>query len=247
MSDISDHLPIFINTDLNVYKSTDKKNNVEVRKMTSENIECFKERLNNVDWQDVCTTNCSIGNDSYSNFIDKFNELYEESFPLKKVSVSSSKKCPNSPWISFAILRSIRRKNTLYRKFIKKPTSVNSVKYKKYRNILNRTLRLAKQKYYSDLLEQEKCSMRNTWKIINSIIRSKCTKCSEKFVIGNKTYTCPIQIASEFNKYFANIGSKLASTIQHTGNNFSHYLKESNKNSCFFRPTNEDEVMKIII
>jgi len=89
--------------------------------------------------------------------------------------------------------------------------------------------------------------MRNTWNIINSIIRTKSTKSAEKFVIGDKTYTCPVQIASEFNNYFSNIGSKLASTIHHSGNDFSHYLNESTMNSCFFRPTNEDEILKIIM
>ena len=54
-----------------------------------------------------------------------------------------------------------------------------------------------------------------------------------------------IQIATQFNKYFANIGPSLASTIDHTGKDYSSYLRESNK-TYFFRPTNEDEIIKIV-
>ena len=88
--------------------------------------------------------------------------------------------------------------------------------------------------------------MRNSWKIINSIIRSKANTYSEKFVSKNSTYTCPKEIATEFNKYFANIGPSLASTIKHSGKDYSSYLQDSNSSTCFFRPTTEAEIIKII-
>ena len=70
--------------------------------------------------------------------------------------------------------------------------------------------------------------MRNTWKIINSIIRPKSINRTDKFISGNKTLTCPNEIANEFNNYFSKIGPKLASTIHHNGNDYSSYLVESN-------------------
>ena len=90
--------------------------------------------------------------------------------------------------------------------------------------------------------------MRNTWKVLNAIIRPTIIKkkCSEIFVSNNEIYTCPDQIATKFNQYFANIGPELASSIQHTGRDFSSYLKNSSTTTCFFTPTNEDEIAKII-
>ena len=83
---------------------------------------------------------------------------------------------------------------------------------KKYRNRLNFILKLAKRNYFTNLLEKEKNNMRNTWKVLNSIIRpNNYKKCSEKFVSNNEIYTCPDQIATKFNQYFANIGPELAS------------------------------------
>ena len=152
-----------------------------------------------------------------------------------------------SPWITYNLLKCIRRKNRLYKKFLRKPVEENKETYRKYRNRLNYTLRLAKQNHFSNLLEQEKSNMRNTWKILNSIIRPNSSKkFSEKFVSGNEVYTCPNKIASKFNDYFANIGPKLAFTIRHTGKDFSSYLKNSSDATCFFQPTNENEIQKII-
>ena len=144
-------------------------------------------------------------------------------------------------------MKCIRRKNRLYKKFLRKPTEENTETYRKYRNRLNYTLRLAKQNHFSNLLEQEKNNMRNTWKILNSIIRPNCSKqFSEKFVSGNEVYTYPNKIGSKFNDYFANISPKLASTIKHTGKDFSSYLQNSSDATCFFKPTNEDGIQKII-
>ena len=243
ITDLSDHLPIFRSTDFNVSRNT-VKNDVEIRQYTTESVNKLKNELKNVGWENVC--NSSDVNESYTNFVNTFNKIHDECIPLKKKRFRSQKNNSRSPWISFALLKCIRRKNVLYKKFLKKPTDVNIEKYKKYRNKLYATLRLAKRNYFADLLEKEKNNMRNIWKVINSIIRPKTNTCTDKFVSENTTYTCPIEIATEFNNYFANIGPKLASTIHHNGKDFSSYLKQSNMSTCFFKPTNEDEVLKII-
>ncbi len=243
MTDLSDHLPIFICTDLKTKKVVEN-NDVYVRHFTKENIEHFKKELNSVDWNVQCiSTNV---NNSYSNFIKKFNELFDKCIPLKKKSSQPRKGKPHSPWISSSLLKSIKRKNILYKKSLKKPTETNVENYKRYRNKLNTLLRVAKRNHYANLLDMEKNNMRNTWKIINSIIRHKSKTCTEKFVHEDKMVTCPTEIATHFNKYFANIGPHLASSIQHNGKDFSSYLKNSNSSTFFFRPTNEDEICTII-
>ena len=88
--------------------------------------------------------------------------------------------------------------------------------------------------------------MRNTWKILNSILRcSRKTPC-QKFVSNNKTFTNSVQIASEFNKFFAGIGPSLAKSIKHSGKDFHLYLDKENSHTCFFKPTDENEIMRII-
>ncbi len=245
MTDLSDHFPIFVSTDLDVPKKAKVNDHVYVRQCTSQNIEIFKKELSDVNWNEEC--NCGNANEAYSRFINKFNTIFDKCVPLKKKTSGKRNIKPKSPWITFGLLKSIRRKDVLYKKSLRKPSDTNIAKYKQYRNKLNSLLRTAKRNYYSELLEDEKNNMRNTWKIINSIIRKKTKTSNEKFVLDNKDITCPIEIATQFNKYFANIGPKLASSIQHNGKDFSFYLNENHTASTFFfKPTDEEEICTLI-
>ena len=76
-----------------------------------------------------------------------------------------------------------------------------------YRNKLNVSLRLAKQNYFSSLLEKEKYNMKNTWKILNSVLRNNKRTVTEKFVKGNKTISDSKEIADEFNTSTSNNNS----------------------------------------
>ena len=140
----------------------------------------FKEKLKCVDWDVVCSSNDV--NKSYMSFVEKFNSLHDECFPKKKLRNSSTKNKPKSPWITPSLVKCIRRKNLLYKKSINKPTDQTIQKYKMYRNKLNVILRLAKQNYFSNMLDKEKHNMRNTWKILNSILRTSQKTLSNKFV-----------------------------------------------------------------
>ena len=83
LTDISDHLPIFISTNLTVYQKDDKGTKVNARDISDESIRNFKSKLCQVDWDNVCnSTDVDL---SYSCFIDKFNSLYNECFPIKSL------------------------------------------------------------------------------------------------------------------------------------------------------------------
>ena len=88
--------------------------------------------------------------------------------------------------------------------------------------------------------------MRNTWIILNSFLRCSRKPLCRKFTNNGVTITDPQQIANEFNQYFANVGPSLASSIKHTGKDFNSYLQSSNNFTCFFGPSNEEEIVKII-
>ena len=245
LSDVSDHLPIFVSTNVSVYHKNDNPTSVESRDLSKQNIDVFKNKLSLVNWDDLCDNNDA--NVSYNMFIDKFNKLYDECIPKKVVKKRHAKnRCPKAPWITCSLLNCIRRKNRLHKKSMQKPTEANVSKYKNYRNRLNSLLRRAKQNYFSTQLDKEKRNMKNTWKILNSILRCPKKKCSQKFTINNKVYTEPTDVANKFNEYFANIGPTLASTIKHSGKDFDEYLGNSCNSTCFFNPTDEYEILTII-
>ena len=105
----------------------------------------------NTDWQDLYLLDDA--NDSYEYSIRVFTDLYEQCFPV--VQVTSKKKC-KKPWVTYGLLKSINRKHKLYSNYVKTPTDANKKKYVEFKNILVKTLRLAKKIYYNGLSQQVK-------------------------------------------------------------------------------------------
>ena len=150
------------------------------------------------------------------------------------------------------LLKSSRVKDKLFRKCT--GTAKSSLEYQKYivyRNKFNSLKRIAKQSYYSNLLDEYRLDMKKTWKILNNLVGRTSDKysISEIFNINNNKVSEPRIISDKFCEYFSNIGSSLASKIPSPNTQYNEYLnrnKKSNLNSFFMSPTSPDEVHKII-
>ena len=88
--------------------------------------------------------------------------------------------------------------------------------YKAYRNTLNRSLRLAKQNHYHNILNEHKGNLKKAWEVINELAfdKKKTNIPPTKLIttLGD-TITDQQSIAEEFNKYFVNIGKSMADSI----------------------------------
>ena len=73
------------------------------------------------------------------------------------------------PWVTKGILKSIKRKNLLYKSYIKSP-SIYKKKFATYRNKLNHLLRLSKKHYIDKKIKESENNNKETWKIINSLL-----------------------------------------------------------------------------
>ena len=114
---MTDHYPIFQVTD-----------SVELHKKGPKFIKCrsFNQHghhLQLTNWDDIIDDLDPAR--AYSNFINKCNVLYNRCFPLKNKRITRAKGIPQKPWITKAILKSIKRKDKLYRKFRSSPTDSN--------------------------------------------------------------------------------------------------------------------------
>src|SRR6218665_3917596 len=77
------------------------------------------------------------------------------------------------PWITSAIRKSIKKKNSMYRKFLKEKNGNKTTlfnKYKNYRNKLTAILRAAEKGYYANKLHQHRTNLRKVWRTINEIV-----------------------------------------------------------------------------
>ena len=138
--------------------------------------------------------------------------IYDHCFPVscKNISVGSDR-IPRKPWITSAILTSIRRKNKLYIKFKSSPTDSNKLLLANYRNKLTNLIRVSKKNYYCNLLDTHKHNLKQTWKILNDLLgRRRKSSFPDCFNINGTVSSDFKTIADSFNNFFINVGPRLS-------------------------------------
>ena len=241
--DISDHLPIFmINRNINLSIKRNS-NEPKYRRIESENnIAFLNTDLAHEEWHDVLTENDI--NKAYDKFLQKLLFYYEKNIPQAKIK---DKKKQKSPWITKGILRSIHHRNQLYKLTKTEPCYYNINRYKKYRNKLTTTIRLSRKMHYSNEMNKNKNDINTVWKLINDLIgKNNKADNTESYSHNNEQLTNPTEICDTFNKYFTNIGPKLAEKIKTRTGHYTNYLPPPSEKSLFFKPTNIHEILDIV-
>ena len=138
-------------------------------------------------------------------FSSKFSDIYNDSFPLKKVI--NNKSIFKKPWLSKGFLKSVRQKDRLYKRYLNSPSVNNNLKYKRFKNKLNHSIRIAKRLYYEQQMDRNKSNCKKTWNILNEIInkRNQTRRLPSTFVTDNQECSDPL-IANQLCKYFSNLG-----------------------------------------
>ena len=151
------------------------------------------------------------------------------------------------PWITKGLLKSVRKKNLLYKRFLVNPTSYREKTYKSYKNKLTHSLRIAKHLYYNKKLDEYKSNAKSTWKLLNELINKKEMKCNlpSIFKSNEEDIFNPTHIANRFCEYFTNIGPNLAKSIPASDKSRRSFLNGCFINSIFLQSASEQEVTEI--
>ena len=129
----------------------------------------------------------------------------------------------------------------------KSPTVNNIAQYKKYKNLLNRLLKISERQHYKEQIEQNRQNTKKLWTIMKQVIGKKNnSSCSSHFSIGDKLVSNRNVIADQFNKYFSNIGVSLDRKIPSTNISPLSYIRESNHHSIFLQEVSSTEVYRIV-
>ena len=205
--------------------------------------------VKNISWESTYQTNDAC--ESYNNFHNSLKVAIDKSFPLvemKRKIIDHTK----SPWMTGGILKSISKKNRLYKNSLKKPSKRNELMYKTYKNKLNHVIKTAKKVYYENQFIKYKNDIKMTWQKINEVLNRRKTKSKlpDTFLQKNSNINIsnPIDIANKFNEYFVNVGPQLAKKIPNDNNiSYESFLKGSYIDSMFLEPVTENELMNEII
>ena len=238
--DIFDHLPICVEIRCKPNKTTARRHHT--RKITQENIDLFLKDLSN-----QLNTPERRNTKNIDKILTLMSSLTNFYFPLKRLSRKQFK-ISKKPWITPAILTSIKHKNKLYDKFLKNRSSDLLNNYKKYRNKLTHIKELAKRYYFENLFRNTK-NLSDAWKHINQLLRKSIPKSSllQTIKIEGKLISFPPTVCEELNQHFVSIKEKSrAYQNQKFDKNYIKYLRNRQSSSIISRPTDEFEIVETI-
>ena len=244
ISDVSDHLPNVIFIENKRKKPNTKKERSFIRIFSGKNLEKFKSGLSNSDWHTILSDDDADA--ACNNFYTHILEIYNQSFPLTRISRKRSK---DKKWFTAAIKKSSQNKNILYKKKIQNPTAENIEKYKKYLNLYNSIIRSAEQKYYLDMFQDKKQGIRNFWKTAGLTLNPNKRKDKnriQKLLINGEGIFDDQGIANSMNNHFCEVGQNISNKIPKTQGHFRNYLKNKINETFFLQPIIEHNVRKII-
>jgi len=184
---------------------------------------------------------------AYDSFINIYSIALDLYFPTRKLR-NSNRMTPRHVWMTKGLMKACIKKSRLYKIYRRESTIKNRDKYIFYRNNLKMLLRLAEKRYYSDKLMQVKGNMRQTWKVIGSVLnQNRLSLILESFQVDGADVTSTDIILEKFNEYFKNIRCNLTATIPNCPVSYKDYLSgQFHKNSLFLNPTNCVEVTDIV-
>ena len=126
-----------------------------------------------MDWENLYSI--SNPNDTYEYFLNVFSGIYDLASPLKTFSVK--RKTLQNPWMSKGLLKSSKRKQKSYEKFVKKRSPRNENIYKAYKSLFETLKKNSKKNYYKRHLENYQNDIKKSWDVIKEIIEgAKSTK-----------------------------------------------------------------------
>jgi hypothetical protein len=164
------------------------------------------------------------------------------------VTVSAKNRKIN-PWMTTAILNSVRTKDKLCKR-TKKNLSNQAFReeFVKFKNIL---ITQAKEIFYQERMLKARNDCRKQWQILNEITGSKkqTRKYPDEIIINGESISLssdPKRYANEFNMFFANVGSTLADKIKQNYQSQNKYMPNSIFNSFFTSPVTENEIHDLI-
>ena len=105
-----------------------------------------------------------------------------------------------------------------------------------------------RKKHYTDRLVVNKGNIKETWKIINSLInkQSKSKTYSTEFISIGNIVRGDKTIANGFNTFFVDIGPALADNIPKTDDVFTQYLSVNGTDTMFIEPITEEEILCLV-
>lgn len=243
--DLSDHYMIFLNyTNFCLSQSHPQTQSISYRLINDITISNLYDVVRDLDFSFV--TNSNNVDQGISDFIQKLYCLFNECCPVKTKSVSYKNLI--KPWIDRDVKRKIKLRQNYH--ILYKQGKMSREYYTRYRNDVTSEIKRKRKEYFASEFNSRRDNIRDTWNLINSIIKPNCNKIKDNLKINiNGTYVTDSKvIATEFNKYFSTVGENICNSFHGTDfNSYRKYLPDSLPNSLFLNPVSSSEIRGFIM
>ena len=246
IDDMSDHLPCvtILENEINTRKS---KKRILSRDLRPKNVANLQQQLRSLQYNGDVINNTNMYFEAFHGDLCK---LIDKNCPVRERMIPRHK-FRNMPWLTNGLLKSMNQSKRLYQQHLSDPTNdQHELKFKNYRNLLNKVKRACKVKYYQDKCIEYKRNTTKLWQLINDIIHKTNDKSCiiDCIKVNNIEIYDKQNISNVFGEYFSNLGENFANKIKKPTNNINTYLKviNRNSNSIFASPTNKIEIEKLI-
>jgi len=181
-------------------------------------------------------------NTSFDRFYEAIQVFFNESFPETILSI---KKHKMKPWLDNDLLKQIRKKNMLYKKWLTSKAYSDKLVYLHLKNVVEGLIQKAKKEYFHKSFSRNCNNIKNTWKYIKEALGSN-SRVHEihHMVYQNQKFKDPHDIANVFNDFFCSVAKNLSKALpskpfKYSGNTSSH--------SFLLSPTDESEVIRTVM
>ena len=185
--------------------------------------------------------------DGYGYLIQKITESLDEHAPRKYIKIRMCDKF-RDPWMTVQI----KCYNLKSRKLCDKAriTGMKSdyVKYKRYRNTLNRIKLYKRKKHYEQLFGKIGKNASLLWNVVNNIVQ-KSNNCNDitELEHGGSIVTDKKGITNAFNEHFATAGQKVKDTILCKSRKDPLDYVRAVEKQLLFSPISEQYLCKIVM
>ena len=159
----SDYLPVLLCANF-ASKSTNQKSMIRKRSFSEANQLLFQNRLSGLDIS--LLPQIKDVNKAFTMLMTEFTTIFNECFPLLSVQI----KTLNNQWYDDELKELHKIKNHCYKKYIASKTLIAKSKYNEMRNKYFHLIEKKTQNYYTQSLNNHRCSIKDTWKVINSLV-----------------------------------------------------------------------------
>lgn len=243
VADISDHYPVLCVSDIICNKRPATR--YCTRNFSDVNKARFIDLIRSQNWDVVLTD--SDAQSAYNALLSSVLRHYDVAFPVTEKTRSHRQ---SNPWMTPELKRTIKLKNSLYRRYKRRPTLFNEITYKNMRNRVRREIETVKRMYYQGLIEENKNHMKKLWQVLRELTGVKLRSSSStncEFIVNDEPTRNKKLIADSFNKYFVDVGPSLAAKVPHSNLAPEDYMHGNYSQSIFLAPATQIEVLNCVL